>query len=317
MKRFKLLTLILVSILCLTTFAGCKDKNEDVKEYDYSIMINDSYTTQSIFNEESAITTDNCFVVIDLTISNKGLKSLLIWESDFSLKVGEDSYNLIHQADKYFDNAFIKTDKIRFEEEIIYSLVFEIPLEKENETKTLNFNICDIRLSKEINTTRENYFSTTLGEYTISTFEHKYYYKGYNPYVISEKPQLLTATDTYTEIKIPITIKNNNRKKLTINRFNFNLSLNEEDLDIYFKESVHDEKIYEFMLEYTLPINFDPKTYVKYITPQKADSKIATIEKDETYNYEIIFRLKNYEEEINLNYLILTLNDTKAIQINL
>ena len=128
MKKFKLLTLILVSILCLTTFAGCKDKNEDVKEYDYSIMINDSYTTQSIFNEESAITTDNCFVVIDLTISNKGLKSLLIWESDFSLKVGEDSYNLIHKADKYFDNAFIKTDKIRFEEDIIYSLVFEIPL---------------------------------------------------------------------------------------------------------------------------------------------------------------------------------------------
>lgn len=304
MKRFKLLTLILVSILCLTTFAGCKDKNEDVKEYDYSIMINDSYTTQSIFNEESAITTDNCFVVINLTISNNGIKSLPIWESDFLLKVGEDSYNLIHNADKYFDNAFIKTDKIRFEEDIIYSLVFEIPLEKENETKALNFNICNIKIDKEIITTRENYFTISLGEHSISAFEHKYF-------PTNQGGSYTQITDIYTEIKIPLNIANGDKRELTINRYNFKLSFNNEDVEIYYLKEVYGQYIDQ------ITGNAGSTYIASYDTPQKADSKIATIEKGETYNYEIVFRLKNYEEEINLNYLILTLNDTKAIQINL
>lgn len=304
MKRFKLLTLILVSILCLTTFVGCKNKNEDVKEYDYSIKINDSYTTQNIFNEDNAIETDDCFVIVDLTITNLGLKGLPIWESDFSLRIGENAYNIIHKADKYFGNSFIKTDKIRFEEENTYSIVFEIPLEKENETKTLNSNICDIKFDKEISTTRENYFTISLGEHSISTFEHKYF-------PTNQGGSYTQITDIYTEIKIPLNIANGDKRELTINRYNFKLSFNNEDVEIYYLKEVYGQYIDQ------ITGNAGSTYIASYDTPQKADSKIATIEKGETYNYEIVFRLKNYEEEINLNYIELTLNDTKPIQINL
>ena len=78
-------------------------------------------------------------------------------------------------------------------------------------------------------------------------------------------------------------------------------------MDIYFKESVHDEKIYEFMLEYTLPINFDPKTYVKYITPEKEEAGKKKLE--QLLQCQHLVNKLIFEYKLNIEFLRAVMED--------